>query len=227
VARPGFSARCLVLAVLAGLVFPGLPFSAGCGPRQSPLRSAGLSRDVHPGFESFLRDSGLGHWRPVSEPQTGEGLEGLAGLINGAAEALWTQGAYKAVFQEFSVGGGETPLEFQRYFFRSAEQARRYHREVCGGAQTLSCPSGSGRIRKENRESPREEAPARASSEGGDAEFCVLVGEYVSQGLVRVAGVVTEMRAYAGKQTAAPLLDLLVRGLGGGGDEQLLPTGRD
>ena len=163
----------------------------GCGPRQA----APGAEDRQPGsggiaFEALLGNTGVRLWRQASEPQTGEGLEGLAALVDGAAEGLWQQGVAKAVFQEFTVGEGSAALEFQRYVFRSVGEAARYLEALC----------------RESRA-----PPARLNA---CAEFCLISGETASQGLVRLGAEVTEMRAYAPGCTADPLIEQLVKTMG-------------
>jgi hypothetical protein len=138
-------------------------------------------------FAEVLRVAEIGNWRAAYQPQTGEGLEGLTQLVDGAAEQLWQQGVGRAVFQEFTREGGQDALEFQLYLFRAGEQAAGYLQEECREARAFSC------------------------SDCGCARACVLAGDFVSQAVVGLGNKVLVVRVHVGREAAGPLLDRLVR----------------
>ena len=140
-------------------------------------------------FQSLLRAGGLFGWEAEQAPDRGEGIEGMVRLVDGAAEQLWEQGVYKAVFQEFKERGGSNILEFQRYYFREARQANRYVQKGCVA---------------EGRKTSLENWRC--------ASVCIRYGEYLTQVLIRWERDVLDVRFYGHDESAVSFIKKLKRG---------------
>lgn len=141
-------------------------------------------------FQRLLGAWGLSGWSAESDPEVGEGLEGLTELVDGAADLLWQRGLYRAVFQVYRESGTGGSLEFLRYFFHAGTQARDFWDE--------SCPHGAA-------------GPASSSAQ---TSSCVRETESMSQVFLLMNQEVLEVRVYGERQARNDLIRRLVSGPG-------------